>query len=140
MSELHSLIRITRTEETKMPERCLFPTYISTRRTQLLNPTVQNYISDPHNLPPINSMTVQTFFDSHVDHANVETKLELTMDPLHTEVTDQFSAVTFRKDLQDAIPPQSVTFHGYQPVYLCNFVCRRIRAFHLYCVVNDCNY
>jgi len=38
-------------------------------------------------------MTFRTFCDSSIDHAHVDTKLEITIDPIHTEVIDQFSAI-----------------------------------------------
>jgi len=96
VSELHSLIRIIHVpEKLKCPKDAyLLPTHTSIRLTNNLpNVTIFYFWSTDH-LSPINSMTVRTFCDSHVDHANVETKLENTIDLIHTEVTDHFSAVT----------------------------------------------
>jgi hypothetical protein len=80
-----------------MPERCIVTSYVHFRKSDTNtqpNGTKLYFWSTDH-LSPINSMTVRTFCDSHVDHAHVETKLEITIDPIHTEVTDQFFAVTF---------------------------------------------
>ena len=80
-----------------MPERCTLTSYayLHTSDTTTQPNGTKFYFWSTDRLSPIHSMTVRTFCDSHVDHAHVQTKLEITIDPIHTEVTDQFSAVTF---------------------------------------------
>jgi len=95
VSELHSLIQIIHVPEDLKCQKDahLFPTFLSIRLTTN-QPNGKNlYFWSTHHLPPVNSMTVPTFCDSPVDHAHVDTKLEITIDPIHIEVTDQFSAI-----------------------------------------------
>jgi hypothetical protein len=95
VSGLHILVRIIDIPENLKCQKDahLLPTFISTRLTTN-QPNGTNFGSTDH-LSPINSMTVQTFCDSPVNHAHVDTKLEIAIDPIHTEVTDQFSAIAF---------------------------------------------
>lgn len=80
-----------------MLERCTFTSYVyfHTSNTTTQPNSTKFYFWPTDYLSPINSITVRTFCDSHVDHAHVQIKLEIMINPIHTKVTDQFSDVTF---------------------------------------------
>lgn len=89
MSELHSLIRIIHVPENLKcrKDAYLLRTYISTRLQQLPIPTIQNSTSDPQIMSPINSVTYRTLCQSRRPCTRGD-QTKITIDPLHTEVTD----------------------------------------------------